>query len=237
MGASITDYLALQKPASTTVDSSAVVGGSKTAAGKASLATSYQTFLVLLTSQLKNQDPLKPMDTDSFTQQLVSMTGVEQQLLSNDLLQSLVNQSTSGSNLNALSLIGKTITAETSGGNLKDGAVAWDYELAKTATSATIQIQDAKGKTVWSGPAPSLDEGKHAFSWNGKTTDGAQLADGLYTITLTAKDAEGALVSSATYFTGRATALEHEDGGTQVRIGAVTADLNGILSVSDSTAT
>jgi flagellar basal-body rod modification protein FlgD len=176
------------------------------------------------------------MHTDSFTQQLVSMTGVEQQLLSNDLLQSLVEQSTSGSNLNALSLIGKTITAITDGGELKDGKISWEYELGKTAVSAAIEIKDAKGVVVWRGTAPNLTEGKHAFEWDGKNADGAPQPDGLYTIKITAKDAQDKLMPYATYFTGRATALEHENGGTQLRLGKVLANLNSITSVRDTAA-
>ena len=59
--------------------------------GKARLASSFDTFLKLLTSQLKNQDPLSPLDSNQFTQQLVQMTGVEQQIFSNDLLKQLGN--------------------------------------------------------------------------------------------------------------------------------------------------
>lgn len=77
--------------------------------GLASVANNYQTFLSLLTTQLKNQDPLSPLDTNQFTQQLTQMTGVEQQLLSNQLLQQLVTaQSGIGQSAN---LIGKVITA------------------------------------------------------------------------------------------------------------------------------
>jgi flagellar hook assembly protein FlgD len=74
-----------------------------------SLANNYQTFLSLLTTQLKNQDPLSPLDTNQFTQQLTQMTGVEQQLLGNQLLQQLVTEQ--GGLSQAAALIGKTVTA------------------------------------------------------------------------------------------------------------------------------
>src|SRR5579871_718947 len=76
--------------------------------GLASLADNFQSFLTLLTTQLQNQDPLNPTDTNEFTQQVTQMTGVEQQLLSNQLLQQLVSQQ----NISAgADLIGKLISA------------------------------------------------------------------------------------------------------------------------------
>jgi len=232
MAASISDYLAGQKPATNTVQK-AVVGDSKTASGKAALATSYQTFLVLLTSQLKNQDPLKPMDTDQFTQQIVQMTGVEQQLLSNDLLQKLVANASSGSNLNAVGLIGKTVTAATADSNLKASEAKWTYEFDAAAKDASIEIRNAKGALVWKGPAPSLDTGQHEFTWNGKTTDGAQQEDGVYTIKVVAHDTSDKLLAYKTYATGLATALEQSNGDTLLRLGGVKVGISSIIAVRD----
>jgi flagellar basal-body rod modification protein FlgD len=78
--------------------------------GLASLAGNFQSFLTLLTTQLQNQDPLNPTDTNQFTQQITQMSGVEQQLLSNQLLQQLV--SSQGGVTSAANLIGDTITAQ-----------------------------------------------------------------------------------------------------------------------------
>ena len=75
----------------------------------ASLAGNFQSFLTLLTTQLKNQDPTSPLDTSQFTQQITQMTGVEQQLLSNQLLQQLV--STQGAVTTSANLLGDTVTA------------------------------------------------------------------------------------------------------------------------------
>src|SRR5450432_2064989 len=94
----------------------------QTALGRADLATNFNTFLSLLTTQLKNQDPLSPLDTNQFTQQLTQMTGVEQQLLSNQLLQQLVNQNQGGGLTAAVGLIGKTVTASGSNATLQGGS-------------------------------------------------------------------------------------------------------------------
>ena len=236
MATSITDYLAGQKPSVSTVSQAPAVGASKTAAGKASLATSYETFLTLLTSQLKNQDPLNPTDTNAFTQQIVQMTGVEQQLLSNDLLQKLVAQSASGSNLNAVSLIGKSVTARTADANLKAGAATWTYDLAAAAKDATIEIRDAKGAVVWTGVAPSLDTGQHAFVWDGKAANGTVQADGVYSMKLIAHGADDRLLAYATYVTGTATALEQNQGDTLLLMGGVKVGISDITAVREPSA-
>jgi flagellar hook protein FlgE len=120
-------------------DATARIGSSK-----AKLVDNFETFLSLLTTQLKNQDPLSPMDGNQFTQQLVQMTGVEQQLLGNQLLSSLVAQG--GATLDgAVNLIGKTVTADTKTTALTGKGAEWTYELAAEAADAQLTIKDSKG--------------------------------------------------------------------------------------------
>ncbi len=102
--------------------SSASAGALSINNGLASLAGNFQSFLSLLTTQLQNQDPLNPTDTNQFTQQITSMTGVEQQLMSNQLLQQLVAQQTGiGA---AAGLMGDTVTAP--GATSSDPAITGD---------------------------------------------------------------------------------------------------------------
>src|ERR1700757_3882144 len=124
----------------------------QTASGPPSLTSNFQNFLSLLTTQLQNQDPTTPMDTNTFTQQLVEMTGVQQQLLTNNLLTTLVSQGQSGLS-NATSYIGDTVDANQT---LTNGSATWGYNLASQASSATITITDSSGNTVYSTTAPSL---------------------------------------------------------------------------------
>jgi flagellar basal-body rod modification protein FlgD len=102
--------------------------------GLTSLATNFQSYMTLLTTQLKNQDPLSPLDTNQFTQQITQMTGVEQQLLSNQLLQTLVNEQ--GGLSSAANLIGKQITAP--------GATTADPPITGVVTA----VQTVNGQTV-----------------------------------------------------------------------------------------
>src|SRR5579875_2627593 len=191
MSVSIADYLQQQTANHSTVTSSAAGSLGDIASGQNSLNTSYQDFLTLLTTQLQNQDPSSPMDPNAFTQQIVEMTGVQQQLLSNQLLQQLVSAQNGGV-ASAVGLIGKTVTAQSSNAVLTGGQASWNYTLPSAATEATMTVSDANGQVVWSGAAPSLSAGQSSFTWNGQNSYGQKLPDGgTYTLSITA-DASGA---------------------------------------------
>src|SRR3954447_9543200 len=109
------------------------------AMGRARLAENFDTFLSLLTTQLKNQDPLSPLDSNQFTQQIVQMTGVEQQLLTNDLLKKLVGNTGSGVST-AVALIGKEVRAESADAGLKGGQATWTYNLGRAADDVKLEV-------------------------------------------------------------------------------------------------
>lgn len=201
--------------------------------GQQNLATSYQTFLTLLTTQLKNQDPTSPLDPNQFTQELVSMTGVQQQLLTNQLLQQMVNQSPSAGVTGAVGLIGKTISAQSSVATLSGGQASWSYNLPANAAQGTATITSSSGQVVWSGDLPNLAAGDHQASWNGQTSSGAQLPDGgSYTLNVAAKDASGAAMTSAISIKGAATSIQQGASGTTVTVGATSVPLSSIMGVS-----
>ncbi|RZJ80718.1 MAG: flagellar hook assembly protein FlgD, partial [Brevundimonas sp.] len=161
--------------------------------GGTMLASNFETFLSLLTSQLKNQDPLSPVDSNQFTAQLTQMAGVEQQLLTNDLLTSLLSAQQGAGLTGAANYIGKEATAVWSANKVEDGKATWSYELGEDAKAAKLQVLDSAGKVVWTGDATELKQGVHDFTWDGKTTAGGQVADGgVYTLKITATDTAGA---------------------------------------------
>ena len=205
--------------------------------GLNSLATNYQTFLTLLTTQLKNQDPLSPLDTNQFTQQLTQMTGVEQQLLSNQLLQQLVTANQSSGLSNAVSLIGKTATASGSSATLTSGSASWPYTLATPAASGTVSVVNSGGTVVWTGPLTATNAGSSTFSWNGKDSTGTQLDNGgAYTLKITATDASGAPVTVTNGISGQVTAAQQVNGVTMVTINGVQVPLSTITGVNGASA-
>jgi flagellar basal-body rod modification protein FlgD len=200
--------------------------------GKNTLASNFQTFLSLLTAQLKNQDPLSPLDSNQFTGQLTQMSGVEQQLLTNDLLKSLVAQSGQGGMADGVSFIGKDVTAAASATRLEGKKATWSYELGTTASDATLEIVDGAGNTVWKGSAPDKSEGVHDFTWDGKDLSGRQLADGgVYTLKVTAKTASGADVDSQTLIRGVVSGVEMANGEAYLSVGSALVPLSNVISV------
>jgi flagellar basal-body rod modification protein FlgD len=151
------------------------------------IASNFTTFLTLLTTQLKNQNPLDPLDTNQFTQQLVQFAQVEQQMKSNDQLQTLISLQKSTQATAALSYVGSTVVLDGSTTQMTNQTAAWNLSVSKPAT-ATISIQDATGQTVYTGKV-AVNPGGQAFSWNGLGTNGAQYPDGTYKLTATAVDA------------------------------------------------
>lgn len=210
---------------------------SATLAGRTNLVSNFETFLQLLTTQLKNQDPLSPLDSNDFTAQLTQMAGVEQQLLTNDLLQALVNQGTGGLD-SAVSYIGKEVTAAGSATRLHDGAANWSYELAANAANARLEVLDSSGAVVWSGAAPDLDAGVHDFQWDGRSSSGAQLPDGgVYTLRVTASTSGGQAIDSQVLIRGVVTAVELYNGEPYVTVGGSIVPLSQVISVNAVTQT
>jgi len=207
-----------------------------TTAGRSALVSNFETFLSLLTAQLKNQDPLSPMDSTDFTAQLTQMAGVEQQLLTNDLLQALVNQSAGGLD-GAVQYIGKEVVAAGSAVKLDGGDATWSYELATNAANVQLQVKDATGAVVWSGPAPTGTEGIHDFTWDGIGNDGVQRADGgVYSLSVaSATNASGQTVQSQVLIRGVVTGVEMYDGQPYLTVGGSILPLSQVISVSQAT--
>jgi flagellar basal-body rod modification protein FlgD len=153
------------------------------------IASNFTEFLQLLTTQLQNQDPLSPMDTNQFTQQLVEFAQVEQQMKSNDSLGTLVTLQQSAQATQALSLVGATVVVNGSAETLSNGQAVWTLNATKPA-NATITITDSTGRTAYTGSF-AVNAGSQNFTWDGHGTDGTLWPDGTYTLKATAVDASG----------------------------------------------
>jgi flagellar basal-body rod modification protein FlgD len=183
----------------TTTVTSSTTGTSTTSAtglDGSTIAGNFQTFLTLLTTQLKNQDPLSPLDTNQFTSQLVQFAQVEQQLKANTQLTTLVSLQQTAQNTAALGFVGQKVDVAGNSAALTNGTATWQLSAAKPAT-ATITISSATGQQVFSGNY-ALNAGTQPFTWDGKDTSGLQWPDGNYTMTVTAQDASGQPVAVPT---------------------------------------
>jgi len=110
------------------------------------LAQDFDQFLVLLTTQLQFQDPLDPLDSSQFTEQLVSFTQVEQSITTNKNLEALISQTQTAAMSNAVGYLGTEVTIETDRSGLRDGVAKWEYGLQTNAEETTISILDSTGQ-------------------------------------------------------------------------------------------
>ena len=181
---------------SAVTSNSAASTASASGLDKDTIAGNFQTFLTLLTTQLKNQNPLDPLDTNQFTAQLVQFAQVEQQLKSNTQLGTLVSLQQTAQNTAALGFVGQKVDVAGTTTALADGKATWQMAVPKPATG-TITIKSATGQQVYSGTF-SMNAGTQPFVWNGKDSSGLQWPDGNYTISVTAQDASGQPVAIPT---------------------------------------
>jgi flagellar basal-body rod modification protein FlgD len=190
-------------PASSSSSSS----DSSSASSGATLAGNFQTFLTLLTTQLQNQNPLDPLDTNQFTQQLVEFASVEQQLKTNDQLSSLVSLQQTTQATQALGFVGKTAVVSGNTTALTNSQASWELDIP-SASTVNLTIANSKGQTVFTGNYPADAGNAQGFTWNGQGNDGTQWPDGQYTLTATTLDSSGKPVAIATRVGGTVSSVD-----------------------------
>lgn len=200
---------------------------------KAGIADNFDAFLRLLTTQLRHQNPLDPMDTNEFTAQLVAFSSVEQSIKTNDNLTKLLSLTAANRLTSVVSYIGKTVTATGATTELKGGSAQWSLTLEQTAPDANIIIKDQFGRTVTDKTA-TLQSGTHVFSWDGKLADGTTAPEGSYTISVTAKDASGNNIKLSTAITGVVKSVDLTGDEPVLTIGEAKVKFSNIRTVSDT---
>lgn len=205
---------------------------SQAAKSNAVLTSNFDTFLKLLTAQLQNQDPLEPMDASQFTQQLVQYSGVEQGIYTNKNLERLIAMQQSGGLGSSVGYIGRQVEAQNSQAVLADGQAAWTYTLPSAATSVSLVVRDANGKAVYSGSGPTT-VGAHTVGWDGKLANGTDAPEGIYTLEVGAKSADGRTIAAPVTLTGRVTGIETLNGAVVLNIGGIKLNLTDVQAVRE----
>ncbi len=191
-----------------------------------SLADNFDTFLALLTTQLQNQDPLDPLKSEQFTEQLVQFTGVEQAIATNKRLDKLIDLQDASQLNSAVSYIGKTAEFASDRLLLANGTADISYGLEGGAAQTTISIVDSAGRVVRS-LAGETGAGRHRFTWDGLDGTGAPLPDGVYGFSVISVTADGTTVETATAAASKVTGVEIADGAatlTMNQLGGVPFD-------------
>ena len=216
-----------------------VSGSSNTSAlsgSRSTIAENFDTFLSILTTQLKNQNPLDPLDTNQFTQQLVQFTGVEQQLKTNEFLEALLLNTQNTGRSDAVSYIGKEVTASGETAELKDGGAYWAYNAETNVANATVTIKNAAGSVVYTENG-SLNSGNGAFLWDGVGTDGSTQPDGVYTIEIKGTNLAGNTVKISTSSVGVVTAVDFSGTEPMLTVGQNKVALSDVTSIRQVTDT
>ncbi len=208
---------------------------SQSAAGAAStkLTDNFDTFLTLLTTQLQNQDPLEPLKSNEFTQQLVQFSSVEQTIATNKNLEQLLNLTFAGFASEAVGYIGKEVTAESSTAVMTEGNAEWSYELESPADEAQFFITDSAGQLVHQATLSNLS-GSNKFTWDGKGANGRQLPDGNYNLKVVAVDVSDNEVPVTMKQSGIVTSVSFDNDTPTLTVNGSGIRLSDVISVKDA---
>jgi len=212
-----------------------LVDGTQSAQSQASLDDELNRFMNLLVTQLKNQDPLDPMDANEFTSQLVQFASVEQQIFQNSNLEKLLDLQETDQISQMVNYIGTQVEVLSQQLPLENGEAEFNYILGDGVTNATITILDSTGRNVFTADGDT-SAGKHNIKWDGKNSSGQQLSDGTFTVQVNAQNAQGELQSVEHTVLGTVTGAGADDGNVFLFLGNnLTIDQTNVLSVKKPT--
>jgi flagellar basal-body rod modification protein FlgD len=213
---------------SAAVNSSSASGSTSNAAS--SLTQNFNTFLTLLTTQLQNQDPLSPLDTNQFTQQLVSFSQVEQQINTNSNLQQLISLQNASESISALPVVGQSIEYNSATAPMSSGSANYVYSLPSDATSTELEVTDANGNVVYAQQGQTA-AGTYTFNWNGQTNAGVAMSDGNYSLVVKATGANSTTITPTISSVGTVSAVGVANGTASFTVGGMSIPLSELVMV------
>ncbi len=188
-------------------------------------------FLLLLVTQLQNQDPLNPQDPTEFTSQLAQYSSLEQLFTVNDQLGQLETTNGNVVQMTALGLMGQNVVVQSDSVTLGNGSVTLGYTLSNSVDQAQLVIQNADGNTVATLDGSALSAGEHFINWNGTGASGAALPAGEYQLkVLTRRDGEST-DSGSPLIKATVTGVDLNGGSSTLVTGAGEYSLGKVTSV------
>jgi flagellar basal-body rod modification protein FlgD len=203
--------------------------------GSSSLAGNFDTFLQLLTTQLQNQDPLDPLDTNQFTQQLVEFASVEQQVNMNSNLQTLISMQQTTEATSAMQLMGANVAVNgnvSALSNATSTSAQWTFSSPSPAT-ANVTITSSSGQVAFTGTV-SLNAGSNTYTWNGQGANGVTWPDGNYTMAINATGANGQPVTVTTAVQGTISGVNVSQNPPQITVGGQSYPITAIQSINSN---
>jgi flagellar basal-body rod modification protein FlgD len=199
---------------------------------RAQLSENFDTFLKLLTAQLANQDPLDPLDSNKFTEQLVAYSQVEQQIKTNEQLENLIGQTRASTGAAAVSYLGKLAVIDSNRTTLTADGAAWNYSFDKAAANVRLTVRDSAGRDVFSATGEK-GTGPFAFKWDGRDSRGAAAPEGAYTLVVQAVDANGGVLTSKIATEERIIGVGFDANGVTLRTGSGEKPFATVRSIRD----
>jgi flagellar basal-body rod modification protein FlgD len=196
-----------------------------------SLSDNFSDFLSLLMTQLQNQDPTSPLDSNQFTSELVQFTGVQQQINTNNDLTQLIQLTQANQIEQSASMIGKPVTVNSTQLSLQNGTSEINFNTT-TAEPVAIAVYNSAGTQVQTATLTST-AGANSWTWNGQSASGATEPDGAYKVTVTAVGATGATASIPFTVTGTATSVLNNSGTVEIQMGGLTLPFSAVQSMGN----
>jgi flagellar basal-body rod modification protein FlgD len=192
-------------------------------------------FLTLLVAQLQHQDPLNPAESTEFTAQLAQFSSLEKLENIDATLSGFEVYQATLNNIQSSGFIGKTVTATGSMFSVNGGNPdPIRFDMVNDADSVYIQIYDNFGGFVTDIQAGARQAGEQQVVWDGRDSNGAAVADGPYTFTIMAMNADGAIVNSNSYTTGIVTGIDYKTGATNLLINDREVPISSVVRIEET---
>ena len=201
-----------------------------TARARNQASETYDDFLQMLTTQLRNQDPLSPMEAAEFTNQLVAFSQVEQQIQTNENLNSLIALQSGSGIGEALGYLGHEVEVIGDAFGYDEAPVTIGYGTPNGATDVVVEILNSSGQVVHQ-ERGNTTPGRQELTWDGTATDGTELASGIYRVRVTATTDAEEPVELPTFVRGVVDGAQTLDGETRLLIGGLAVDPSDVLTV------
>lgn len=215
----------------TSTTTPAATAASSTNTALNSLSSNFGDFLNLLMTQLQNQDPTSPLDSNQFTSELVQFSSVEQQINTNTSLTQLIQLTQGGEVMQASAMTGKQVTVTSTQVPLQNGTGTINF-TAPGAEPVAIAIYNSSGTQLYDASLTSVT-GQNTFTWNGKDGAGNTVPDGAYTVAVIGANSDGTTSALPFTVTGTATGVLSNSTGMQLELGALNVNFSAVQSVAN----
>jgi flagellar basal-body rod modification protein FlgD len=196
-----------------------------------SLSSNFGDFLNLLMTQLQNQDPTSPLDSNPFTSELVQFSSVEQQINTNTSLTQLIQLTQGGEVMQASAMTGKQVTVQSTQVPLQSGQGTINF-TAPGVEPVAIAIYNSSGAQLYDAAVTSVT-GQNTFTWNGKDSAGNTVPDGAYNVAVIGANSDGSTTALPFTVTGTATGVLSNSTGMQLELGALDVNFSAVQSVGN----